>query len=116
MSGKNWYIAHIILTTFYDSNEFFHSFLGKTMNETYKTYGSKNVKKCHFSLSTFKGYLSGTQNPKFFKIRRALSKNSTTIELLKCIEIGLTKAYIKAGTVADTRNSCPQQNPQCQFL
>ena len=80
---------------FYDSNEFFHSFLGKTM-KTYKTYGSKNVKKCHFSLSTFKGYLSGTQNPKFSKIRRALSKNSTTMELLKCIEIGLVKAYIKA--------------------
>ena len=57
-------------------------------------------------------YLSGTQNPKFSKIRRALSKNSTTKELLKCIEIGLTKAYIKATTVADTRNSCPQQNPQ----
>ena len=41
-------------------------------------------------------YLSGTQNPKFSKIRRALSKNSTTKELLKCIEIGLTKAYIKS--------------------
>ena len=76
------------------------------MNATYRTYGSKNVKKFHFSLSTFKGYLSGTQNPKFSKIRRTLSKNSTTIELLKCIGIGLAKAYyIKARTVADTRNS-----------
>ena len=27
----------------------------------------------------------------------------------------IVKAYIKAVTVADTRNSCPQQNPQCQF-
>ena len=71
------------------------------MNKTYKT-----SKRNHFSLSTFKGYLSGTQNPKFSKIRWALSKNSTTIELLKCIGIGLYKAYIKAITVADTRNSC----------
>ena len=41
-------------------------------------------------------YLSKKQNPKFSKIRWALSKNSTTKELLKCIEIGLTKAYIKS--------------------
>ena len=43
---------------------------------------------------------------KVFQDKGGTLKNSTTIELLKCIGIGLYKAYIKAITVADTRNSC----------